>query len=161
MCLPQSFLKLQLFTNYIIDDMLLKNMLVFRYTFRARCSISGTHRALQQKQFPVLAASWLLSGLLLVLPGSVFAQSGDGDAPDDQQALIEQLEEQLEEQKKELEAAIAQRDATRDEQDEIRELLAAESEVQDEKAQKLLELCQKYNSANSGAVIDCEKELGE
>lgn len=145
--------------------MSLKNRLVCNHPPHSCLSSLCQNQPSHKRWLSGLSASCLLAGLLFSgLSASVFAQSSDSDnqsGATDSQALIEELEKKLEEQKQELEAAIAQRDATRDEQEEIRDALEAETDKGDDQAQKLLELCRKYNAASTGATLDCEKELGE
>ena len=144
--------------------MSLKNMLVSNHLPHSCSSFFCENRASRKRRLRGLFAFSLVAGLLFSgLSASVFAQSSDNSgesAAPDPQALIEELEQKLEAQKKELAAVIEQRDATRDEQQEIREALESEAGKKDTQAQKLLELCQKYNSESTGATLDCEKELG-
>lgn len=129
----------------------------FRYFFGIRSTRRQNHQGLGFLRL-------LFCLILIGQSGWLLAQSSDSGnsaAAADPQALVEELEKKLEEQKKELEAAIEQRDSTRAEQEKIQEQLEAESQARDEQAEKLLDLCQKYNAASTGVSIDCEKELGE
>lgn len=100
-----------------------------------------------------------LPGLvLLVFCCSAIAQSGDS-AEGSENPVVEELEKNLETEREELDGALEDREAMLAEQAGIRDQLAEEERVLEEKLKALMELCEQHNSLNQSNPIDCESEI--
>jgi len=96
--------------------------------------------------------------LIIFLPGSLAAQSSDGQ--EQTNPVVEELEKNLEAERLQLEGVLKDREEMLAEQAGIRDQLAAEKRELEEKKKALMELCEQHNSVNTANPMDCDAEVG-